>query len=332
MTSYERVYRAIHFERPDRLPFTGSMGETDFSGDTVALFPDMGMKWWLGGGGTDEWGSRWEVDPGHQDMGQVKNIVLERLEDYASLKRPDAHDPQRYRHWAALLERAEREEKYVVVCAGPYLFERLHFLHGFENTLMAIATEPELVKEVLCHLARYHTDTIDSIEQHFRGRIHGYRGTDDWGTQAASIIAAKQFADVFQPVYADIFGRIRAAGMDVWMHSCGQILNILPHLIEAGVQVVNLMQPNVFPIPRLSRFQGKVCFEVCADAQSSLPNGDRAAVASEIQALLDTCCTDCGGLIEVRLDRMYYDGDGVPRDIGEFCHAEYRRRSQAVYR
>ena len=51
MNSKELVRRAIHFEKPERLPFTGSMGETDFTGDTVAIFPELGQKWWLGGGG-----------------------------------------------------------------------------------------------------------------------------------------------------------------------------------------------------------------------------------------------------------------------------------------
>jgi hypothetical protein len=307
------------------------MAETDFSGDTVALFPDFGMKWWLGGGGTDEWGSRWEVDPDHRDMGQVKNVVLEHLADYAAVRVPDARDPRRYRHWADVLDRAEREQKYVVVCNGPYLFERVHFLHGFENTLVAIAEEPALMQRFVRHVARYHLDTVAYIAEHFPGRIHGYRGTDDWGSQTEALISPRGFDAVFAPVYTELFGRVRAAGMDGWLHSCGQILTLLPHLIRAGVQVVNLMQPSVFPVPRLAAFRGQVCFEVCADMQRTLPSGDPAAVAAEVQALLDACCTRDGGLIEVKLDQMVFDGCGIAPEIGACCHAEYRRRSQAIY-
>ena len=154
MNSRELVRRAIHFERPDRLPFTGSMGETDFSGDTVALFPDFGYAWWLGGGGTDEWGCEWKVMPGSGDMGQVRNIVLENVADFAHVKVPDASDPKRYAAWLPILERAEREQKYVVVCNGPYLFERAHFLRGFENLLVDIATDPETTQQFLFHIAQ----------------------------------------------------------------------------------------------------------------------------------------------------------------------------------
>jgi len=82
MNSKELVKRTIQFKSPERLPFTGSMAESDFSGDTVAVFPDMGTEWWLGGGGYDEWGCFWEVDPEHNDMGQVKNIILDKLEEF----------------------------------------------------------------------------------------------------------------------------------------------------------------------------------------------------------------------------------------------------------
>jgi uroporphyrinogen decarboxylase len=326
MTSRELVRRAIRFEGPERLPFTGAMGETDFSGDTVAIFPDMGNKWWLGGGGTDEWGCRWEVEPGSKDMGQVKNRVLERIEDYASVAVPDALNPDRYRGWDAILKHAEAESKYVVVCNGPYIFERAHFLRGFEHMLMDIVAEPELTQAFLRQVARYHLETVRYIGEHFAGRIHGYRGTDDWGTQTGAIISPASFRHVFQPVYRELFTAIHGAGMDAWLHSCGQNLDLLPALIEAGLDVINLMQPNVFPIPRLAQLKGRVCFEVCADAQTSLPQGNQAVLAAEIQGLLDACCTDKGGLIEVKLDRMYFDGDGVRPEIGAFCHEEYRRR------
>jgi hypothetical protein len=302
------------------------MGETDFTGDTVALFPDTGLKWWLGGGGTDEWGSRWVVEPGAKDMGQVRNVVLPDLSRYPDLAIPDASNPARYASWAAPLERAAREEKYVVVCNGPYLFERAHFLHGFENTLMDCMTEPDLMAGYLRRLAEYHFRTLDYIRTHYHGRVHGYRGTDDWGTQMAPLVAPEVFRSLFKPIYQDLFAAIREAGMDAWMHSCGQIVPLLGDLIEAGLQVVNIMQPNVLPLTALAPFRGRICFEVCADAQTTLLTGTADDLRDEIGRILEICAAPDGGLIEVTLDRMYTDGDGVSPEFGALCHAEYRRR------
>jgi uroporphyrinogen decarboxylase len=330
MSSKELVDRAIHFRMPERLPFTGSMADTDFSGDTVAIFPDLGLKWWLGGGGTDEWGSQWEINPELKDMGQVKNIVIDDLKDFKSVIIPDALDPERYSGWEEILKRAEEENRYVVCCNGPYIFERAYFLHGFENTLIDIITRPDIVKEFIKHIVQYHLDTIQYISDNFPGRIHGYRGTDDWGAQNAELISPGLFGEIFQPVYKDIFSRIHEAEMDVWMHSCGMIYNIIPLLIEAGLDVVNLMQPNVFPIERLSTFKGKLAFEMCGDIQTTLAEGDKQALTFEIQRLLDACCAEDGGFIEAKLDRMYYEGANITPETGEYCHREYRLRDPFV--
>ena len=67
-----------------------------------------------------------------------------------------------------------------------------------------------------------------------------------------------------------------------------------------------------------------------SDAQTTLPAGDRNQIIREIEGLLDACCTDQGGLIEVKLDRMYFEGDGVLPEIGAFCHEEYRKRDPFV--
>ena len=259
-------------------------------------------------------------------MGQVKNLALGNLADFPSLAVPDASDPARYAHWPALLARAEVEGKYVIVCNGSYIFERAHFLHGFENTRMASFLEPELMRSFLRHLAQYLLDTIAYIKRHFAGRIHGYRGTDDWGTQSAPLVSPATFDGVFAPVYRELFAAIHVVGMDAWMHSCGRITPLLDAMIASGLDVVNIVQPNVLPIVALAPFRGRICFEVCADAQTTLPRRCPEALAAEIQAILDNCCAADGGVVEVKLDRMYFDGDSVPPENGEICHREYQER------
>jgi hypothetical protein len=325
MKSREIVRRSIHFDSPPRLPFAGSMGETDFTGDTVALFPDFPCTWWLGGGGRDEWGCEWVVEPGTKDMGQVKNVVLPDLAAYAQVAVPDALNPKRYARWEPVLERAEREGKYVVVCNGPILFERAHFLHGFTETLVDAMDNPEGMRAFLRHVARYHLDTIRYVREHFPGRIHGYRGTDDWGTQTAPLVSPGVFAEVFQPVYAEIFGAVHDAGMDAWMHSCGQNLELVPALIDAGLDVINLLQPRIFPIPRLKELRGRIAFEMVGDMQTTLPTGDRDAIRREIEEIVDACCAETGGLVVMKVDRMFTEADGVAPELAGFCEAEYRR-------
>ena len=302
MTSLERVRAAIHFGTPDRLPFTGAVMTTDFTGDTVSVFVETPFKYWLGGGGTDEWGCRWEVDPAHPNMGQVKGRVLEDLARFADVARPDASDPARYDHLEPILDRADREQRYVVMCNGSLVFERMHFLYGFEPTLVAVMAEPDRARAFARHIAGYHIDTIRYLNRRFPGRIHGYRGTDDWGTQLAPIASPHAFADVFQPVYAEIFDACHQAGMDAWMHSCGQIVPLVDHLIDAGLDVLQASQPSLYPMTAMKPFAGRLAFEMFGDLQTTAIVGDPDAIRDEVRQIIDATCTSRGGLVVMPLD------------------------------
>ena len=64
-------------------------------------------------------------------------------------------------------------------------------------------------------------------------------------------------AQLYKPVYAEMFAKVRKAGLHVWFHSDGNILDIIPDLIEIGVNVINC-QASLMGLDTLSRFAGKV--------------------------------------------------------------------------
>jgi len=325
MNGFERVRAAIRFGTPDRLPVTGSMMRCDFSGDTVAVFAETGFEHWLGGGGEDEWGCLWVVDPAHPNMGQVKNRVLTDLEAFAEVRVPDAADPTRYAHLPGILDRAEREGRYVVMCNGSLVFERMHFLYGFEETLVAIIQEPDLTRRFAEHLARFHIDTVQTLAKLFPGRIHGYRGTDDWGSQLAPFISPAMFATVFQPVYASLFASCHDAGMDTWMHSCGQVVPLIEHFIDMGVHIAQLSQPQVYPMPAIKPFAGRIAFEMNGDVQMTAETGDEKRIADEVAAIVDATCTPAGGLVVQQIDPDQAKANELPGHVAGVYAESYRR-------
>ena len=66
------------------------------------------------------------------------------------------------------------------------------------------------------------------------------------------------------------------------MHSCGKINELIPSLIESGVNALNMLQPNTDGIEEIGqRFAGKVCFYTCCDIQTTLVNGTDAEIEQE---------------------------------------------------
>ena len=294
MSSYEVVRRAIEFDTPDRLPIRfGTLGQSDTHGvgwNQIGT-GDHALRQTL-----DEWGCTWarsEV----ANMGQVKGHPLA---DWGALHRfrwPDPDAPAFYDGIAARF--AGSEGKYVITSIFMLLFERLHALHGFENTLRDLYLERERIGRLADRIVEFDLGIIENIGRRFPGQIHGMSFTDDWGTERAGFISAKLFDAFFKPRYRRLFDAMHAQGWHVWMHSCGKVDAYIDSLIEAGVDVLNLQQPRVFGAFEAfgHRFAGRVCFESLCDIQHTLPFEGDDAIREEARALLRHWATPRGGFI-----------------------------------
>jgi hypothetical protein len=121
---------------------------------------------------------------------------------------------------------------------------------------------------------------------------------DDWGTQQGLMIALDQWRALFKPRYAAQFERVRRAGKKVWFHSCGNVHAILGDLIDIGVDVIELLQPDVMGIERLAAdFGGKVCFCCSVDHQRRAISGTREEIFGYARRLRDTLGAFNGGYI-----------------------------------
>ncbi len=86
--------------------------------------------------------------------------------------------------------------------------------------------------------------------------------------------------------------------MHVYFHCCGQFLPIIPDLIEVGVDILNISQPNVYDIAELGRrFGGEVCFLCPVSYQTTSLSGTRDEIFADVQRLVDHLGSYNGGLI-----------------------------------
>ena len=82
------------------------------------------------------------------------------------------------------------------------------------------------------------------------------------------------------------------------MHSCGQIFEIIPHLIEVGIKVLQIDQPELLGIEKLGReFGGKVTFWSPCDVQKVLPSGDKKLIEDSVRRMVEHLSVNGGGLI-----------------------------------
>jgi uroporphyrinogen decarboxylase len=253
-SSYEIVRSAIEFQRPQRLPLRfDALGQSDVHsvGWNQIGTGDHALRETL-----DEWGCLWARSV-CANMGQVKGHPLA---DWRALDRfrwPDPDDPALYEGMEARFRGADG--KYVMTGIFMLLFERLHALHGFENTLADLLLESERVEMLADRIVAFDLAIIDNISRRFRGQIHGFGFTDDWGTQQNLFIKPLLWDQFFKPRYKRIFDAAHQAGWHVWMHTCGKVNAIIEGLIEIGLDVINLQQPRALGIEEIgARFRGRI--------------------------------------------------------------------------
>jgi uroporphyrinogen decarboxylase len=135
-------------------------------------------------------------------------------------------------------------------------FERLHFLHGFEDTLIDLVRGK---KELLRLIDLLFDIKMRFIERWLELDIDGVYFLDDWGTMQGLMINPVLWRRVFKPLYKEMFDKVHRSGRHVFLHSDGYILDIIPDLIEIGVDALNV-QVKLMGIELLGeRFGGKLC-------------------------------------------------------------------------
>lgn len=118
-------------------------------------------------------------------------------------------------------------------------FERLNQMIGFENALCAFYEEPEVMKEFLNAMCDYKIKCIELAHKTLKPDvIHMH---DDWGTNDNMFFSPEIWREFIKPLEKRYADKIHELGMIYVHHSCGYITQILPDLVEIGVDCINPM-------------------------------------------------------------------------------------------
>ena len=208
---------------------------------------------------TDEWGTRWAHAFGGVGATAVDHPIKEwsELDDYLAHRMPDPHAPGRLERARALLA-DHGERRYCMGMLPLALFERFHCLRGMENTFYDFCEHEAEVARLSEALTEY---LVQLIRDFCQTSISAVCLTDDWGSQQGLLISPAMWRKFFGAHYRRIFAEIHRWDKDVIFHSCGNVMQILPDLIEAGIDVVDPVQPMAMDLNDVARsFGRKVAF------------------------------------------------------------------------
>lgn len=338
MSSYEIVKRNITFDAPERIAIKyPTLGE----GDILRLFlqlprdrrksdatPDMRKKVINTPGEYDEWGCLWENMGGDGlGLGQPVEHPLKSWEDLESYIVPDPYVQGRFDGLEEALAIAKREQKWVQLNSQYCIFERLHFLRGFENTLMDMYTDRDRFEQLCDKLLDYQLGIVRQAAKLGKGRIHAIDISDDWGTQTALMISPDLWRGIFKPRYKVLIDEMHRYGIFCNFHSCGRINDILDDFVELGVDIVNIHQPNLLGIDEIGKkYAGKIAFDVAVDIQDTLPTGNKELIEREVIDLITKWGTKDGGIIAA--EYRFLNAIGATQEAFEYALTCFKKHGK----
>ncbi len=173
-------------------------------------------------------------------------------------------------------------------------FERMIALRREEDFLVDCMIHRQNVERLGWKICDFFCGIVDGFAE---AGMDGIFFSDDLGFSNQLIFPPRIFRELFKPWYKKLFERIRKYGLHVMMHSCGYLWEIIPDLIECGLQVFHF-QPSVLDIQRLVKEYGKhLTFFGGIDIQKFLINSTPKEVKNGIKDIFSILDHDGGGYI-----------------------------------
>ncbi len=216
-----------------------------FHADTYCVVMDEGPVTPVPGedGYIDNWEIRFRAG------GEWYNVVESPLKE-GTMEEMKAHpfpDPREDNRAAGIAEeaRAAHEAGFCVTAGGPWgIFEISSSLRGAENLYMDMALNPGYVEALAERVLEHHFMYYDVLLEAAGDPVDVVAISDDLGGQSGLLFSPDLFRQIYKPRLARLIAHIKKQkpGIFVYMHSDGAIYDIIPDLIDAGIDALNPVQ------------------------------------------------------------------------------------------
>jgi uroporphyrinogen decarboxylase len=230
--------------------------------------------------------------------GTYNELVGHPLSDFSnvsSYRMPDPELPELYTGVDGLLKKYH-DEYWIAGVAVTTMYETAWALRGFEQMFIDFAENPEIIDILFSMTMNYHLSIAKKLVT--RGVDMIWIG-DDVGGQDRMLISPATWRRFFREKMASFISTLKAINPDIMIayHSDGNIMPIIPELIEIGIDILNPIQPASMNPAEVRKIAGKkLCLWGTVDEQFTLPFADTRGVKKEIAERITTAGRE-GGLI-----------------------------------
>ncbi|MCL1795844.1 MAG: uroporphyrinogen decarboxylase [Clostridia bacterium] len=297
MTRKERVVLAITHRETDIVPYEIELTQQAFERTARFLCDDRFMDrvgnhietaYYAGepvqiapGYFRDDFGVVWNRTGADKDIGVIEGLQIPEP-SLAGYRFPSVPEAMLRRRCEQAL--ASAGDRFTVASLGFSLFERAWTLTGMENLLAYMLTDGNFVHCLMERITDFNLAVLDIfLDYGFDGIYFG----DDWGQQRGLIMGPPLWREFIKPYLGRMYGKVKANGLYIAQHSCGDIHEVFPDVIELGLDVYQTFQPEIYDIRSVKKeFGNSLSFWGGISTQRLLPFESPEGVAQKAAEIM----------------------------------------------
>jgi len=190
-------------------------------------------------------------------------------------------------------ERARKAGRFFM-WSGVNVFEIMKAVVGHVYMLEGMALDPDWVQDMALTYAQL---TVDLQEILFaeEGWPDGIWYYEDMGFKQHPFMSPRMYRQIVQPAHALSFGYAKAHNKPVVVHSCGYVEPLLPGMIEAGIDCLQVIEVKAgMDLLKLYKdFGDRIAFMGGIDVRALYTN-DHAVIDAELEAKIPTVMQNYG--------------------------------------
>ena len=169
-------------------------------------------------------------------------------------------------------------------------FHEVAEFFGMENYFMKMYTDPAVVHAVTRHIVDFYLALNERVFTEAGETVDCFFFGNDFGTQEATLMSPDKFREFIMPYFRELISHAKSHGKPVQLHSCGAIFEVIPLLIEAGIDALHPLQALArgMDAEALARnFKEDIVFVGGVDTQQLMWRGTPQQIKDEVNRLRD---------------------------------------------
>ena len=159
---------------------------------------------------------------------------------------------------------------------------------GMETALMNMIANPEIYEAVDAKIMEFYLKANEIFFEATKGKLHAVLIGNDMGSQRGLMLSPDMVRRFIIPGCKKLVEQAHSYGVKVIYHSCGSIVDVIPDLIAAGVDVIHPIQAlaaGMEPWNLKEKFGNQVSFCGGVDTQELLVHGSPDDVRAKVREL-----------------------------------------------